>query len=115
MFNINFLINNCTMSFGKFFVIGVFESYIMQHKSHVLACIWIMQWLLFMKMCCKHLDKYLYMVPMIVFVCCWYSYGSSFLTYNICIVATICWSFNHLQGFRIIFSSFIDNWKSSCQ
>jgi hypothetical protein len=63
------LINNCTMSFGKFFVIDVFESFIMQRKSSVVACIQIkVQWLLFMKMCCRHLDKFFFMVPMIVFV-----------------------------------------------
>ncbi len=110
------LINNYTMSSYKFFIFSVFESYIMQCKSSMVTCIRIkVQWLLFMKIFCRHLDKYLCMVCMIVYVCCWYSYGSSFLTYNICIVVAICWSFNHLQGFRRKISSLIDNWKSSFQ
>jgi hypothetical protein len=29
-------------------------------------------------MCCKHLDKYLCMVPMIAYVCCWYYNGFNF-------------------------------------
>jgi hypothetical protein len=62
-----------------FFVADVFESYIVQRTYGVDACIWIkIQWLLFMKMHCMHLDKYICTIPIIVYMCCWYPNGCSF-------------------------------------
>jgi hypothetical protein len=38
-----------------------------------------------------------------------------FLTYSICIIVAICWSFNHLKGFRRMFSSFIEIFCANSQ
>jgi hypothetical protein len=46
------------------------ESYIVQCRYNVDVCISTkIQWLLFMKTCCKHLDKYLCMI-VIAYMCC---------------------------------------------
>jgi hypothetical protein len=103
------LINNWMESFDNFFIVGLFESYIVQCRFSVNACILTkIQWLLFMKICWRQLVKYLCIVLMIVYVCCWYPNNCHFWTYNICIAAVKCWSFNHSFGWRKIFSSFIE-------
>jgi hypothetical protein len=44
--------SNWMVSFGNFFVVSLFESYIMQWRSNVDVCIWTkIQGLLFMKTC----------------------------------------------------------------
>jgi hypothetical protein len=64
------LISNLIMSFGNFFIIGIFESYIVQCKSSVNVCIWTkIQWLLFMKICWWQLVRYLYIILMIAYMC----------------------------------------------
>jgi hypothetical protein len=57
-------------SSNYFVVVSVFESYVVHCRFGVDVCIWTkIQWLLFMKTCCEHLDKYSCMVIMIVYVC----------------------------------------------
>jgi hypothetical protein len=63
------LVNNWMVLFGIFFVVGMFESYIVQCKFSVDACILSkIQRLLFMKLCWRQLVKYLCIVPMIAYV-----------------------------------------------
>jgi hypothetical protein len=102
-FTFMMLINNWMLLFGYFFIVNMFESYIVSVDVCILTKI---QWLLFMKICWRQLVKYLCIILMIVYVCCWYPNNCNFFTYNICIANVKCWSFNHPFGLRRILSSF---------
>jgi len=116
-FTFMMLISNWMVLFGNFFIVSLFESYIVYWRSSVDAWIWIkIQWLLFMKTCWRQFVKYLcILVLMIAYVCCRYPNKCNFWTYNICIAVDKCWSFNHPFGLRKMFSSFLVNWNSWCQ
>jgi hypothetical protein len=108
-------VSNWMVLFGKFFIVSPFESYIVHYKFSVDACIWTkIQWLLFMKTCWKQLVKYLCIIIIIVYVCCWYPNDCKFCTYHICIAVPKCWLLNHTFGLRRMFLLFLDNWNSSC-
>lgn len=99
-----------------FFIVNMFESYIVECKLGLETCILInIQRLLFIKTCWKQLVKYLSMVPMLAYVCYWYFNDYNFWIYNICIAIIKCWLLNHLFGLRRMFSSFLANSSFSCQ
>ncbi len=71
--------NNWTMLLSNVFVIGICESYIVQHKLRV--DIWIFTnilWLLFMNMCWNHFLTNIHFFPMIAYVCCSYNWVGFF-------------------------------------
>jgi len=71
-FTLMMFVSSWMVLFGTFFIHGLFEPYIVWCKSSVDGCIWIkIQWFLFMKICWKQLVRYLCIVPMIAYVCCW--------------------------------------------
>jgi len=114
-FTFMMLISDCLVSVGNYFVVCLLESYIVHFRSNLDVCIWTnIQWLLFMKTCWRQLVRCLFIVPMIVYVCCWYPNDCNFWTYNICIMVVKCWLLNHPFGSRIMFSSFLVNWNYSC-
>jgi hypothetical protein len=115
-FTFMMLVSNWMVLFGNFFIISLFESYIVKCRSSAYACIWFkIQWLLFMKICLKQLVRYLCIVSMIVYVCCWYPNNYNFWTYIICVATAKCWLFNHPFRLRRIISSILVHWNSSCQ
>ncbi len=108
--------NNWIVSLSNFLVLGMCESYIVQHKLGV--DMWIftnIQWSLFMNMCWRYFLTHVHFFPMIAYVCCSYPNDCNFSTYNICITLLRCWSFSHMFGSRRIFSSTLVNWRSSIQ
>jgi hypothetical protein len=114
-FTFMMLISNWMVLFGNFFLVSLFESYIIQCRSNAYACILTkIWWSLFMKICWKQLVRYLCTIPMIVYVCRWYPNNYNFWTYIICIATTKCYVFNHPFRLKRIISSILVNWNSSC-